>query len=53
MTALYYINFGVATAAFFVACLTKESTIAWILFFNAVVSLHLANVWAKNERNIK
>lgn len=53
MTTLYYINFGVAVAAFFIACLTKEPVVAWITFFNAVVSLHIANVWSKKERNIK
>lgn len=53
MTTLYCINFGLAAAAFIAACLAKEPAIAWIALFNAIISLQLANIIAKAERNIK
>lgn len=53
ISGLYYINFGLATAAFIATCIAKEPAIAWISFFNAIISLQLANIIAKAERNIK
>ncbi len=53
MTRLYCINFGLSAAAFVAACIKKEPAIAWIALFNAIISLQLANIIAKAERNIK
>lgn len=53
ISGLFYINFALAEAAFIVACLAKESAIAWISLFNAIFSLQLANVISKAERNIE
>ena len=53
MARLYCMNFGLSAAAFVAACLEKEPAIAWIAFFNAIISLQIATAISKAERDIK
>ncbi len=53
ISGLYYINFGVSAATVIVAAAHKEYAVAGLSLFNAIVSLKLASIFAKFERDIK
>ena len=53
MARLYCLNFGLSAAAFVAACIEKETAIAWVALFNAIISLQIADAISKAERNIK
>ena len=53
ISRLYYINFGIAAATAVVAASNKEYAIVGLSLLNAIVSLQIANVISKAERNMK